>query len=580
MLSAKDLGNGKQFQNALQTTTIRSFDGGWNVVDADLNMKPKFSTVLDNMERGLDGTLELRPGTIMLCDIGNGVAIVNCTYFNDQTIVVQSNGWVWTVDNAGNPTKMQIAAVDPWDIAAGGVKTVSFTIFNGDLILVDNIHKPLIISGHPYDAVGAANALYNTLQYLIDIPSTFNINTPVAKYIASHGQFCVMANLAAEAGKPPRPSSISISAKGTSGTYVGDPAPNDAVEIDLGVRVSLGDRAITGIVSYRDKLLVAFERGVILLTLDVYVGTPTAVHTPTDDGFIEEFGCIAGRSMISVGDDTYYLDNIGVNSIARVSVFNTLRPEKASALIDPAITELVQAASIAQIDASVFAVYDMRHRRYMLFVPILNVSSVVTETVCFSYTNVPTQKIEAWARLRGWNWTAACRTTLQDIIFATSDKLFVYDFAGRDAGRNRDFVDDPDVDPATLLGVPITFDWQLPWADFTKRMNSKHTSYISMDTVGTGIFTLSMYVDNILVDRNSDDAPALSAVMQGGSNGGYGGQYYGPTYYGGGVPTADERLFAWPAKFKIAKLRVHGVTDKPLRIVSISMSYTSGSIRR
>ena len=69
-------------------------------------------------------------------------------------------------------------------------------------------------------------------------------------------------------------------------------------------------------VAYRDKLLVTFERGVLPINLGVFNGTPPAdhVHDPTDDGFVEEFGCLAHRSLVSVGDDTFFNDNVGVNS--------------------------------------------------------------------------------------------------------------------------------------------------------------------------------------------------------------------------------------------------------------------------
>jgi hypothetical protein len=442
--------------------------------------------------------------------------------------------------------------------------------------MVDGIHKPLTIEGNPYTSTGAANTRYNVLNYLGD-PATgpySNLNTPVAKYVVSHRQFVIMANLSAEGAKPPRPSSVSISGKGIGGIYLGDPAPNDAVEIDLGPRISLGSSEITGVVSYRDKLLVAFERGVLLLNLDVYTGTPV-VHTPTDDGFVEEFGSQAHRSMVSIGDDTIYCDNIGVNSITRTSVFNTLRPQRASEKIDPAITALIQPLSPAQIHKYVFAVYDMRHRRYMLFVPILNGSTVV-ESVCFSYTNVPTLNVEAWARLRGWQWRCACRTALQNIIFGKDNKLYSYDFDNQSS--NADYVGDPAYNGGD--GIPINFAWELPWGDFNRRLDKKKSIYVAMDTTGNAEFTLSMYVDNIRTDRDGLDSPALRVNFQAGDVGGYGVQLYGSTPYGGGIPTGDERLFAWPTDFKLGKFRVEGSTTRPLRIISLSIAYQSGSIRR
>jgi len=382
----------------------------------------------------------------------------------------------------------------------------------------------------------------------------------------------VMANLAPDGSAGPKASYISISNRDTGGTYVGDSGTNDAVEIDLGPRVSLGSSDITGIVSYRDKLLITFERGVLPMTLGIYEGSPTAVHVPKDDGFFPEYGCMSHRSLISVGDDAFYCDNIGVNSITRVTLTNTLRPVRASQLIDSEITTLLRDLTPAQIAAHVFAVFDIRNRRYMLFVP----SSDFTSVTGFSYTNIPALKVNAWARLVGWNWRCACRTALQDIYFAVGRKVYRYDFDNDTT--NADFLNDSAVNGGA--GQAIDFTWELPWADFSKRMNVKHSVYVSMDTTGTAEFTLKMYVDNIRLDRDGNDAPALETVFEGGSLGGYGVAPYGSTPFGSGVPTADERLYSWPAAFKIAKFVATGSTTKPLRIVSLSIAYLGGSIRR
>lgn len=572
---ARDLGDPKQNTSAIQTTTIRDFDGGWNVADTELNMKSKYAVILDNMERGIDGTLAVRPGTRYFGALDTEVEIVNCIYFDNQIICVQSDGVISTVTSDGLPTHLQESGTDPWGGSVGDTTHASFTIFNGDLILVDGVHKPLIISGHQFNPDGTVNAQYGTLEFLVDIGSGSNVNTPVAKYVISHGQYTIMANLAAATGVGPRPSSIIISSRGTSGTYVGDAPPNDSVEIDLGPRVSLGSANITGLVAYRDKLLVAFERGVLPLNLGVYTGSPE-VHTPTDDGFVEEFGCLAHRSMISVGDDTFYMDSIGVNSIQRVTLFNTLRPQRVSELIDPDLTEHIRTLPVDVIETRVFSVYDTQNRRYMLFVPTWDADNEVqTGTIGYSYTNIPTLKVEAWARLTGWNWRSATRTALQSIVFTVGHKLYTYDFT---TDNGVDFRGDSSINSGN--GTPIAFTWELPWADFTKRMNTKRSVYIALDSEGEATFTLKMYVDNIMLDRDGNDAPALEVNFQGGERGAFGGAPYGRGLYGGGVPARDERLFAWPSRFKMAKFSISGSTDRELRIVSLSIAYQVGSIRR
>ena len=452
-------------QEILRETTIRAFDGGLNIIDTDLNMSPKYAKVLDNIERSTDGSLALRPGTKLYATLPDTSDVVNHTYYIQNVISVQTSGaWSRTSAN-GTVTPMLLMpgnTTKPWPT---GVDYTSFTVFNSDLIAVNGRDKPILVKGNPIDPN------YLLAQLLVDEATGTNVNTPIGKYVIAHGQYTIIAGVQTD------PSKIFISARGTSGTYAGDPAPNDAVIVDLGPRVSLGSATITGMVAYRDKLLVTFERGVLPINLGVYTGTPS-VHTPGDDGFIEEFGCLAHRSLVSVGDDTFYNDNVGVNSINRVNMFNTLRPIRASHLIDPMTTAAIQPLTTAQMQKYVFAVYDLRNFRYMMFVPVFAADGVtLVETIGFSYTNIPALKIQAWARLRGWKWQAACRTALQNVIFSMGHKLYAYDFDNFDA--NADFIGDTALNPDGK-GVPITFDWELPWADMKQRMKMKATRYLGI----------------------------------------------------------------------------------------------------
>jgi hypothetical protein len=564
---------GEQPQSNLQISTVRSFEGGLNVTDTDLNMSPKYSKVLDNLERNIDGSLALRPGTVFVAALPDGANILNCYYFNNFVISVQASGHVTKAAGDGTVTDMQRDGALPWP---PGSTEVNFTIFNSDLIIVNGRDKPLIISGHATRPDGSANPNYMQVQFLVDLGTLNNVNTPVGKFVVAHSQFTCIAGVAAH------PSTLYISMQGTSGTWrteTGfDPGvDNNAIALDLGPRVSLGSATITGLVAYRDKLLVTFERGVLPLNLGVFapaVGTSPAVHTPTDDGFIEEFGCLTHRSLISVGDDTFYADNVGVNSINRVNVFNTLRPVRASHLIDPLITAAIQALTPAQIGQYVFAVYDLRNFRYMLFVPVFSGVTLV-ETLCFSYTHIPALKVEAWARLRGWKWQAACRTSLQNVIFAGGNKLYAYDFNNASGGS--DLRNDPSVNSGA--GLPLTFEWEMPWADFKHRMDIKQTRYIALDTQGTATFKCEAFIDNIIAWQGVDQ-PMLSMTFAGGDSGGYGNVPYGDSGYGGGRRSSDERLYAWTTKFKLLKLRFSGTTTLKLKFISVSIAYIHGGIRR
>ena len=540
---------GEQPQSNLQVSTLRSFEGGLNVADTDLNMAPKFAKVLDNIERAPDGSLSVRPGTKLLsASLPSAANIVNHYYFVNNIVAVHTDGAFSLVQSNGTATALLISAGNPW---TNGVPYVSFTIFNSDLIVCNGKDKPVIISGHPTRPDGSANPNYLQAQFLVDLGSLSNVNTPVGKYVIAHGQYTCIAGVSTNT------STLYISARGTSGTFFGDAAPNDAVALDLGPRVSLGNATITGLVAYRDKLLVTFERGVLPLNLGVYTGSP-AVHTPSDDGFIEEFGCLAHRSLVSVGDDTFFCDNVGVNSISRVNQFNTLRPVRASHLIDPLTTKAIQPLSIAQINAYVFAVYDLRNFRYILFIPTFDGNGNLLETVGYSYTNIPTLKIQAWARLRGWKWQSACRTSLQNIVFSMGNCLYSYDFDN--PTQNADFLGD--VTYNSGVGVPIIFEWEMPWADFKHRMFIKQTRYIALDTQGSSQFTMEAYLDNTTV-------PTLSMTLTSGR-----------TAAEDIRGTQDERLYAWTTKFKLLKLRFFGSTTNKLKFVSVSIAFVSGGIRR
>jgi hypothetical protein len=162
------------------------------------------------------------------------------------------------------------------------------------------------------------------------------------------------------------------------------------------------------------------------------------------------------------------------------------------------------------------------------------------------------------------------------------------------------------LDPTTYegdrTGIPINFDGHTPWADFGKRLINKFTKYVAMDTRGKARFSLDMFVDNVFIDTSllgepwSDDTmfdddtgflpfsavpylPALSMDFVGAQFGGYGASGYGQLY-GDGRPTSFEQLYGWEAKCNIAKFRIHGYDREELGIISISVAYNTGSIRR
>ena len=118
--------------------------------------------------------------------------------------------------------------------------------------------------------------------------------------------------------------------------------------------------------------------------------------------------------------------------------------------------------------------------------------------------------------------------------------------------------------------------YEQPWTDFKDRTRIKLTRYFSMDTAGTGDFLAMMFIDNIYKIEGVLQ-PSTQLAMVGGERGGYG---QGSQPFGGGRNTSDERLYAWTNKMKIGKLRFQGSSTEPLRIISISLAYQTGDIRR
>ena len=135
---------------------------------------------------------------------------------------------------------------------------------------------------------------------------------------------------------------------------------------------------------------------------------------------------------------------------------------------------------------------------------------VIVETVCFSYTNIPTLKVQAWARLRGWIWQSACRTALQNIVFSRGNKLYAYDFDA-DVGAtdcNDPVVNGGDGEPSRSTGNCHGLTSSTAWTSSTSStLRSMHKA--------TAPFTCEAYVDNIVTYKGTRP-PMLSMEFIGG----------------------------------------------------------------
>ena len=590
----------KRIQRAvkLDSVTVRDFSGGWNVVDNDLNLTSKFLKIMKNMVRGEDGSVRVRYGTRLFSNLSSYLdEIVNIFYFQGRIIVVGLNGKIAFVNASGDPV---IAWDDAWARTLpgnpSGWSTTPFcsaAVFNGELIICNGVNKPLKILPNL------------TVSYLVDLATKSNVNTPIARYVRTHGRYLTMAgDLSSE-------DTLYVSASDTAGTWLNDLAPNDAVNVALGSRVPSGSQAIKGLGRFRDNLVITFEEAILTAELGTYVG---ADHVPTFRDAIEEIGSVSHRVIQTVGENMLVADGVGVGSVRRALFTTTVKPERQSELIDPEIQkDMARLSSTVTLEDNTFSVYDPKAYTYMLFLPNANDDNSVTETRGFAYQYNEKLKIDSWSECTGWKWKAGCRSSLKRVFFANKNSIFI--FGNKDDPINADFIGEQETfsDNTTFndglglyevadvddSGVPISFVWELPWADNGARFNVKNSRYLGLDTTGDARFTTKMFTDNIYDDKTfrgetfldlttfTDGlgflieklSPALEMEFVGGESPGFGADEFGE-FFGGGRPTQDERMYAWPATYKLYKMRFEGETMGPLNFISFTLGYMRGSIRR
>lgn len=593
----------------LDEATVRDFNGGLNVIDNDLNLSSRFAKQLINTARAPDGSLDVQFGTKLLADTAtyrSGTRIVGTRYFGRFVIAVDNAGEITATDGQGNTvliwndTIAASQASNPlgWDATA----FVSFVEFNGELIICNGVNKPLLVRPNL------------NVRYLQDIATGSNINTPVCRYVANHSEYCVMA------GDPLAEDMLYISNRLTSGTWLNDPIPNDAVNFPMGSFIEVGSSRITGLASFRDRLVVFFEESIAIVQLGTYDET-TGAHVPKVIDVIANYGAISHNAIQNLGEDVLFMDIVGVQSLQRALLTNNLSPDRESRLVDPAIQKRLKRLSRATLEDRVFSVFNKLDAQVTWFVPNDDAINATVETRGFVFTFIKQLKIRAWNEARMWNWSAACRTAEGRVVYARETLLFVYGtqqerFDADYVGYTETYSDDTmhtdgtgftpvaDIaqtgDTSSQGGLPIFFAWELPWSDLRSRGNTKESRYLQLDTQGKARFTAQMFIDNIYKQRVGGEPftdgtlftdgwgfenelyglqPTLSMDFVGGDRGGFGAEAFS-WEFGGGRISSDERLYAWPSKFKIFKLRFTGFAKGGLRYIAITMHYMKGAIRR
>lgn len=592
----------KAVPRIFKDATLSDFSGGLDLSDNDVTLKSRFSKVLTNVNRQIDGSNAVRWGTKYFCRIDAVVTgtLIETVYFNGYIIAFTTTGQIAKIDSSGTCTVIWNSAIaaalvgapSGWSsgLAIGSIDT---TEFKGELIIVNGVDKPLIV--HKTMAV----------EYLNDPATGSNINTPISKFVTTVSNYTVMAGITAS------PSDIYISNQATSGVWFGDPAPNDAVVVSIGSYVPTNSGSILGIGSFRNFLLVAFEGAIVVVELGNYDSSATPKHIPKIQDNIVEHGIISHRTTVTTKNDFIMTDVLGWHSAIR-NQFGLIDTTDLSRLIDPGFIPTVPSSDADR--KRCFSVRNSLEGRVMSFM------YSATDPVAWVMTSSDKQSVkdQAWNQFTGMDWDCGCTSERGRVFFGKDKKIFQYGngvYTGEDYKADR--MGDYDSVWSTTtaytagtmvltggksytclvnhtagvfandlasgyweeyLGDAIEFDWELPWVDVNERARTKFLKYIQADTSGAATFTIDVFFDNYYKDENDAYDPALTMQFVAGDSGGYG--VAGDQPYGGGRRLRDERPWGMGGEFKIMKLRVHGSTRSGLSVVTLTILYWLGSFRR
>lgn len=550
--------------NNLQTAEAKDFGGGLNTYDTPFNLSRKFATWLRNLYPDTNGRLNLRYGTSVFLDISGDELldeIIGIEYFNTALIVVLKNGKIISVDGTGVYTTRWNATIaggaGPWST---NLTFVCFAQFNGHLIICNGVDKPLIM-----------NSSYST-GYLIDLGTGSNLYVPRAKYCVTHANHLVLAVT------PTDDSTLYISMRGTSGTFFGAPGTtNDATNFNTSTYVPRGSIRVTGIASFRDKLIVSFTEAMLSVQFGQYDTSKNPhTHTVFVVDTIENHGSVAHKAVIPLGDDVMLLDKAGVASVQRALITGNLSPTRESTLISKTMQNALKDFTPAQLEQFVFVAHDRIAQHIMFFVPKSTTVVDSTDNHVFVYCFDKAQRFKAWTYFDSMPYRSTARSSENRTFFATREKIVYYrnqyDPLYNDISEentNQPWDDGTPWSDGTYWigasGAPISFEFEMPWSDLRQPGKVKHSKYFSMTAEGEALVETKMYIDR------SPNTPLE-------------GSFYQTTYPIAGTnntrPLNNGQLTAWPQKFETFRFRFSGSTSNFFSIVAVRLLYLIGSIRR
>lgn len=585
----------RQQPSEFREASISDFSGGLNTTDNDLRINSKYAKDLYNFYKQGDGTQELRYGTNFLYDTSAVVSgdIIEIVNFQNHLVVFTDAGEAAKIDTGGtitaiwNTTIANALSGSPSGWSAS-LTQIDFTEFKNELVVCNGNDKPIIID----DSLD--------VDYLQDLATGSNVNTPIAAYVTTSSNYTVFAGISSA------PDTIYISSAGTSGTWPGDPAPNDAISLNIAAYAPSTGGNIRGLSSFKDFLFIHFATSTVVFRIGLYDGV---IHEPAYVETIAESGIVSHRTEFILPEASGFLANSGFKRIKQNSFGTSTITQSMSEKVQRALQSKLPTASANRLKS--FGFYNFADNSLWLLL-----YNGTTYDMFIAGTDQQLKRM-AWAEGGGWSFTCAtnaeskrvylCRGSyvfqlgndlydgedyLADEIglftssWTTTTAYVVGDKVSESGTAYRCLVAHTAGTFATDLandywevnnGDEIEFRWEMPWTDVNSRMKKKYLGYVGFDTSGGANFDLQIFVDNVIFDLNQEYDPAVTMTMVGGDSGGYGN---GPQPYGGGRRTADERRWGFPVEFNKMKMRISGTSRSGLGFNVISILYKEGSFHR
>ena len=547
----------------LQAAVARDFRGGLNTFDSPLNLNSKYVIDVRNLYPDSNGKLSLRYGTSPFADVLEDQAataaideIVGMEYYAGAIVIVGVNGNIVTVDAAGVVDlrwSTAIAALLPAPAWSTGLTYASFTQFAGQLIICNGVDKPVTM-----------DELY-AVTYVQDPVSGTNTNTPRAKYCTTHDGHLVMAVT------PTDTYTVYVSGQGVT-SFDPDAGTNGA-NMDTSIYIDRGVPVITGLATYRDRLVVTYQE--TILAIKFILPTSAPVEFDVTD-IVSGYGAVSHKAITVIGDDMLLLDTSGVISIKRTALGTDFIPEPASSLINTDIQVALARFSNTQLTEYVFSIHDRIAHQILFFIPVVDAVTATTQNEVFVYCYDKSQRFRAWTRYADMPYRAACRTTEGRIFYGAGTAVRYYHNAyeprytdvGTIAQQNwddGDAWDDGTGWEEVYTETPISFSMSMPWADFKQPLNVKYSKYLSTFSEGSGTYTVDMYVDEF-----PDPSLSMLFVQDSGP--------HGASY--NHRPPNNEQLYAWPQKFIRMRFRISGSASEAFSLIAVGILYLTGSVRR